>query len=169
MTAMRVMIGGSAFTLLTGAAVLARTSAGPQAQERTNQCTVRAYGQALGVDERALSQRNSDLQGRSAEGGTMTVFHQRGTPRLLRISDYGETGSAVTSIFLVDSTSFVVWRTEYRYAASLAANAQPRVADSTIAIEFFCDRTPLGDANVDSADAMNLVRAAFRGPAGESR
>lgn len=132
-------------------------------QGRAESCTAQAYGQALAVDERTLSSHSVNVAGRSAEGSELTVLRQRSRPRLLRAIDFGETGRAITSIYLVDSLTFVVWRTEHRYSGSITERPQPRIVSTVTSVALFCNGTPVGTANIDSADALDLVQAAYLG------
>lgn len=132
-------------------------------QGRTESCSAKAYGRALAIDESTLSSHSVNVAGRSAEGSELTVLRHRSRPRLLRAIDFGETGRAITSIYLVDSLTFVVWRTEHRYSGAIAEHPQPRIMSTVTSVAHFCNGTPLGTANIDLSDALDLVRAAYRG------
>lgn len=152
---------GTAAAVTLGAMLLVRAAPAAVEQVGRETCSAQAYGQALAIDERSLTAQSIDLSGRSAEGSTLTVWRLESTPRLLRVSDLGETGRATTSVYLVDSLTFVVWRTEQRYSQSIGVDPQPRIASSETSVRFVCGGSWYGGADVDTSDALDLVRAAY--------
>jgi hypothetical protein len=61
-----------------------------------------------------------ELEGFSAEGGTMDVFRDGGGPRKLFATHYGETGRAFESYYYREGALFFVLRVTERYDAPLS-------------------------------------------------
>lgn len=160
---------GSVAAVSLGAVLLARAAPATVEQERREACSAQDYGQALAIDESSLTAQSIDLSGRSAEGSTLTDWRHENTPRLLRVSDLGETGRATTAVYIVDSLTFVVWRTEHHYSRSIGVDPQARIVSSETAVRFVCGGSWYGGAGVDTSDALDLVRAAYRGRQDERR
>ena len=160
---------GTAAAVILCAALIVSVAPAAVEQERGEACSAHAFGQALAVDESSLTAQRIDLSGRSAEGSTLTVWRKESMPRVLRVSDFGETGRATTSVYLVDSLTFVVWRTEHRYSQSIGVDAQPRIASSETAVRFVCGGSWYGGAGVDTSDALDLVRTAYGSTPSERR
>ena len=115
------------------------------------------------IQESTLMKEVQNIEGESTEGGVLTILSDRSGPRLVRRTDLGETGRAETSIYLVDSLTFVVLRLEHVYALPLSQSAEGRVANSRTSIRVFCGGVPIGDTGIDSATAQATVRRALRG------
>lgn len=160
---------GAAAAVSLGVVLLAHAEPVVLGKEQVEACSAAAYGRALSVDERSLTSRSVELTGRSAEGSTLTVLRHESTPRLLRISDLGETGRAITTIYLVDSLTFVAWRTEHRYSRSIGADPQARIARSETSVRFACRGSWYGGEGIDTSDAADLVRMAYRHGIDEQR
>jgi hypothetical protein len=167
--ARRTWYVGAVAVAILGGVLLAHAAPALVRQAQGSACSAQAYGQALAIDERSLTAQSTDLSGRSAEGSTLTVWRREGTPRLLRVSDFGETGRATTAIYLVDSLTFIVWRTEHRYSRSIGVDPQPRIAQSEISVRLVCGGSWYQGADVDTIDALDLVRAAYKSGLNERR
>ncbi len=150
-------------SLALGTQCSSAQSSNPVTTPVGERCDARSLGSALMIQESALKKEVRDVESESAEGGVLTTWSDSSGPRLVRRTDFGETGRSETSIYLVDSLTFVALRSEYVYSLPLSQSPEGRVASARTSIRVFCGGVPMGDTGIDSATAMVTVRRALRG------
>lgn len=105
-----------------------------------------------------------ELSPQVSEGSSILILSDRQRPRILKFTDYGESGRSEKKVFLLDSLNFMVWRTELLYDRSVSAQRSPAVASARFNVYVVCAGTPVADPDGEASDVLARVAAALRRP-----
>ena len=102
-------------------------------------CSLSVLGEAAAVDTSVLERvvRPSGPLS-STEGSETTFYLEKGTPRVVRVVYYGETGQATVTYFLASSKDFVLEREEVEYKEPISIQRQPRISSRVRSTLFVC-------------------------------
>lgn len=129
-------------------------------------CEPAALGRIMALPQARLkAETNSGLSRESAEGRTTTVYYEGSIPRIVSLTDLGETGRAETTFFVLDTLNFLVWRQEHEYRNAISSRTPAQIARTRQAVQLICGGTAV--SGLDSLEASQLVvrlSAALRSP-----